>query len=80
MMRRLGIALGHRPWRYWFWGPLALGLLVLLWRASGRHLEEGADRPVLIMRLIYAGGIGLMLYGVLTVVSTMLLLGLRLID
>ncbi len=29
-MRRLRIALGRRQWRYWFWGPIAVGLLVVV--------------------------------------------------
>lgn len=69
----------------WIWlargivGIISLIVFVSLWRYSSNQIE-GHSRPVFILRLVYSGGISLMVFATGSFVSFILLLAFNLID
>lgn len=69
----------------WIWlgrgivGVLSLIVFVLLWRHTGYQIE-GQSGPATLLRLIYSGGISLMIFVIGSFLSFILLLALNLID
>jgi hypothetical protein len=69
----------------WIWlargivGAISLIVLVLLWRHTNNQIESSSG-PVFIMRLVYSGGISLMVFAIGSFVSFILLLAFNLID
>lgn len=69
----------------WIWlgrgivGVLSLIVFVVLWRQTGSRIDISSG-PALIMRLVYSGGISLMIFGIGSFLSFILLLALNLID
>jgi hypothetical protein len=60
-------------------GAISLIVLVLLWRHTNNQIESSSG-PVFIMRLVYSGGISLMVFAIGSFVSFILLLAFNLID